>query len=45
VYVEPQNHKIFLDEESLIKAKVEQFFPSSQYLVSDTTIEDTVLVW
>jgi hypothetical protein len=45
VYVEPQNHKIFLDEESLVKAKVEQFFPSSQYLVSETTIEDTVLVW
>jgi TolA-binding protein len=45
VYVEPQNHKIFLDEKSLIKAEVEEFFPSSQYSVANMTIEDTVLVW
>jgi hypothetical protein len=45
VYVEPQNDKIFLDEKSLIKAKVEEFFPSSQYLVGDMAIEDTVFVY
>jgi hypothetical protein len=45
VYVEPQNHKIFPDEKSLLEAEIEQFFPSSQYLVSNMTIEDTVLVW
>jgi hypothetical protein len=45
VYVEPQNDKIFLDEKSLIEAMVEEFFPSSQYLVANMTIEDTVLVY
>jgi TolA-binding protein len=45
VYVEPQNDKIFLDEKSLIEAMVEEFFPSSQYLVANMTIEDTVLIY
>jgi hypothetical protein len=45
VYVEPQNNRIFLDEKDLVNAKVEQFFPSNQYLISNMTIEDTVFVW
>jgi hypothetical protein len=45
VYVEPQNDKIFLDEKSLIKAKLEEMYPSSNYTIHGITIEDTVFIW
>jgi hypothetical protein len=45
VYVEPQNDRIFLDEKSLIKAKLEEMYPSSSYVIHGITIEDTVFIW